>query len=111
MSAPAAPPAIRSQSPAGLASDLAGRLRTAAAAGRTAEVAALLDQGAAVDAADAEGDTALMKSIRGNHPAVAAVLRRHGASLDRRNRAGKSARDLAAAKGDAELNQAIGLGP
>jgi hypothetical protein len=89
----------------------AERLRAAAAAGRTAEVEALLDEGAPVDAADADGDTALMESIRADHPAAAAALRRHGASLDRQNRAGESARDMATTKGDAELNQAIGLGP
>jgi len=112
MAAPsAARPPSRAQSPAGAPSDLAARLRAAAAAGRTADVAALLEQGAPIDAADADGDTALMKSIRANHPAAAAVLRRHGASLDRRNHAGKSARDLAAARGDAELDQALGLGP
>jgi ankyrin repeat protein len=71
----------------------------------------LLDQGISVDAADGDGDTALMASIRADHPAVAAILRRHGARLDRRNRAGESARDMAAAKHDARLNQALGLGP
>jgi hypothetical protein len=50
-------------------------------------------------------------SVRADHPAAAALLRRHGASLDHRNRAGESARDMAAERGDAALNQAIGLGP
>jgi hypothetical protein len=52
-----------------------------------------------------------MESIQADHPAAAALLRRHGASLDRKNHAGERARDMAAAKGDAELNKAIGLSP
>ena len=39
------------------------------------------------------------------------LLRRHGASLDRRNNAGETARDMAAAQGDDALNQALGLAP
>jgi hypothetical protein len=86
-----------------------GRLRDAAAAGRTAEVATLLASGVPVDAVDDEGETALMKSIRAVQPAAAALLRRHGASLERENRAGESARDLARALDDPELNSALGL--
>jgi len=52
-----------------------------------------------------------MESIQADHPAAAALLRSHGASLDRKDRAGESARDMAGAKGDATLNQALGLGP
>ena len=91
--------------------DQAARLRAAAAAGRTAEVESLLGQGVPVDVPDADGDTALIKSVRADHPAAAASLRRHGASLDHANNAGESARDIARAKGDAALDQAIGLGP
>jgi ankyrin repeat protein len=86
-------------------------LRAAAADGQAAQVEALLGQGVPADSPDASGETALMQSVRADHPAVAALLIRHGASLDRTNRAGQSARDLAAAKGDAVLNQALGLGP
>ncbi len=94
------------------APDPAARLRAAAAAaGRTAELAALLDQGVAADAPDAAGDTALMKSVRADRPAAAALLRRHGASLDRRNQAGESARDLAAGKADPALDRALGISP
>ena len=112
----AAPPAAafsagRLQSPTRAAPDLPARLRAAAAAGRTEEVKALLDQGVPVDAPDAEGDTALMRSIEADQPAAAALLRRRGANLDHKNHAGESARDIATAKGDAELNQALGLGP
>ena len=64
-----------------------------------------------VDAAAANGRTPLMESIEADRPAIAALLRRHGASLDQRDQAGKSARDMAAAKGDAALNQALGLAP
>jgi hypothetical protein len=112
MQAPAAGFAAQTgaQALAGLSPDAAARLRAAAAAGRTAELDALLAQGVAVDATDAAGETALMKSIQADQPAAAAVLRRHGASLDRKDHAGESARDMATAKGDATLNQAIGLG-
>jgi hypothetical protein len=100
-----------SESTAATPSDQAERLRAAAAAGRTAEVETLLGQGAPVDAPDAAGDTALIKSLQADHPAAAAALRRHGASLDHKNLAGKSARDIVTTKGDPELNQAVGLGP
>jgi hypothetical protein len=91
--------------------DQATRLREAAEAGQTAEVESLLDQGAPVDAPDAEGNTALIKSVQADHPAAAAALSRHGASLDHKNHAGESARDIAAAKEDAALNEALGLAP
>ncbi|HEY3887956.1 MAG TPA: ankyrin repeat domain-containing protein [Caulobacteraceae bacterium] len=106
----AAPPTAASRF-AAAPSDQAAKLRAAAAAGRTTEVEALLAQGVPVDAADGEGDTALMDSIQAGHPATAARLRRHGASLDRKNDAGESARDMATAKGDAALDQALGLSP
>lgn len=88
----------------------AARLGAAAGAGRIADVQTLLLQGVPVDAPDETGATALMRSIQADRPAVAALLLRYGASLDRTNKAGKSARVMAATKGDAELNQAIGLG-
>jgi DNA polymerase-3 subunit gamma/tau len=116
MSSPAlaAPPATSANgyaSSAGAAADQSARLRAAAAAGRTSDIEALLDQGVPVDVPDAGGDTALMISIQANHPAAAALLRRHGASLDHRNRAGENARDLVAESGDAALEGAIGLPP
>jgi hypothetical protein len=91
--------------------DPGASLRAAAAAGRTADVQALLDEGVPVDAADANGDTALMKSVQADHPAAAAALRRHGANPDRKNHAGESARDMAAGKRDAALGEAIGTAP
>lgn len=87
------------------------RLHAAAAAGRTAEIEALLAQGVPVDAPNADGTTALMTSIRADQPAAAAVLRRHGASLDQKDGAGMSARDMATVKNDPALNQAIGVAP
>jgi hypothetical protein len=91
--------------------DPAARLRAAAAAGRTEELAALLADGVPVDAPDADGETALMRSIRADRPAAAALLRRRGASLDRENHAGDSARDMARMIDDPELDQALGLAP
>jgi ankyrin repeat protein len=87
------------------------RLRTAAAAGRTVEVQQLLDRQIPVDAADANGETALMKSIRADQPATATLLMRHGAGLDKKNNAGLSARDLATQINDPALNRALGLQP
>ena len=89
--------------------DPAVRLRAAAAGGRTEDMEALLAQGVAVDAADADGTTALMKSIQADHPAAAALLRRHGASLDRKDHEGVTARDMARTMADPELDQALGL--
>ena len=114
---PASPPASRSarvaspmaQSPA-VAADRTAGIHAAAAAGRLDELTALLAQGTPVDAPDSDGETALMKSIQANRPAAAALLRRHGASLDRTNRAGVSARDMATSIDDPELNRALDLG-
>lgn len=89
---------------------LAERLRAAAAEGRTSEMAALLAKGIPIDAPDDDGETALMRAIQADQPTAAAFLRRRGASLDRKNDAGVSARDMATAIGDAELNRALGLG-
>jgi hypothetical protein len=85
------------------------RLREAAAAGRSADIEALLAEGVPVDSPDDEGETALMKSIEAGQSGAAGLLRRHGASLDQKNRAGLSARDMAAKKDDAELDEALGL--
>ena len=74
--------------------DLSAALRAAAMSGRVEELKTLLNRGAEVDAADQDGDTALMKSIQAGRSSAAALLRQHGASLDRRNAAGVSARDM-----------------
>lgn len=106
MAAPVGPEASKSVPIAG-----AARLGIAAAAGLTAELDALLGQGVPVDAPDANGNTALMRSVQADQPAAAALLRRHGASLDRKNHAGLTARDMAAAKADPVLSEALGLAP
>lgn len=109
--APAAAKAASGARDAAVPADGAARLRAAAGAGRISELTALLNQGAPVDAADDDGETALMKAVQANHPAAAALLRRRGADLDRKNRAGASARDMATAIGDAALDRALGLVP
>jgi len=87
------------------------RLRAAATAGRVSELTALLEEGVLVDAADEVGDTALIKAVRANRPAAAALLQRYGADLDLENRQGESARDIAASIGDPELTRALSLAP
>jgi hypothetical protein len=113
--APSPPPpgaALDGKRMAALASpELGARLGAASAEGRTSDVKALLADGAPVDAPDDHGDTALMRSVRADKPAVAALLLRHGASLDRKNHAGVSARDMAKLVGDEKLNRALGLIP
>lgn len=99
------------QAPRAAPEDLGVRLRAAAATGRVAEIGALLDQGAAVDAPDEEGETPLMKAVRANQPEAAALLRRRGASLELRNRAGQTAQDLAGPSGSPTLDRALGLTP
>jgi len=86
-------------------------LHAAAGAGRAAEVQDLLDRHVPVDSADANGETALMKSVRADQPATAALLIRYGASLDKKNNAGVSARDLAKQVNDPALKRALGLQP
>lgn len=85
------------------------RLRRAAAHGDLAGLNAALAQGVPVDAQDSNGETALMKAIRGRRPDAAALLIRHGASLDRENRAGVSAREMAQTLGDSKMDRALGL--
>ncbi len=89
--------------------DLSQALREAAARGDRAEVTRLLDAGAPIDAADPAGVTALMKSVQANHPATAVLLVRRGASTDRTNRAGVSARDMAATLDDPRMKRALGI--
>jgi hypothetical protein len=91
--------------------DAAASLRVAASAGRSPDIENLLAQGVPVDAPDEAGETALMKAVEAGQRDAAALLRRHGASLDLKNRAGVSARDLADRKGDPELDKALGLTP
>lgn len=108
---PAAPPAVISAPLRSRMLDEPSRLRDDAAAGRIADIEALLARGAPVDAADENGETALMKSIQAGQREAAALLRRHGASLDLKDRAGVSARDMATQKNDPALDQALGISP
>lgn len=87
------------------------RLHAAAAAGRLAELRTLLAQGIAVDAPDTNGETALMKAIQAHQPAAAALLVGEGASLDRVNREGVSAREMAGSVDDPNLDRALGIEP
>jgi hypothetical protein len=87
------------------------RLAAAAIAGNTTEIRRLTEIGVPIDVTDNTGETALMKAVRANRPAAVALLRRAGADLDHRNRAGVSARDLAAAMGDQSMNRALGIEP
>ncbi len=100
---------VRATAAARSPADMGRVLREVAARGRARDVERLLDRGAPIDAADEAGETALMKAIQARKPAIAGLLLRRGASLDVKNRAGVSARDMARAVGDAELNAALGL--
>jgi hypothetical protein len=91
------------------AGEQAEKLRDAAAAGRTRELSVLLARDVPIDAADDDGETALMKSIQARQLDAAALLRRRGASLDLKNHEGRSARDMAADLADPKLNRALGL--
>ena len=58
-------------------------------------VTLLLDRGAAIDAADDRGRTALMTATSLGHDEVAALLLHRGAKADLRDKQGKTAADLA----------------
>jgi hypothetical protein len=90
---------------------MAARLRLDAQIGRTDDIEATLAQGVPVDAMEPGGETALMISIRAGQREAAALLLRHGASLDLKTSSGVSARDIAAAKHDPELERALGITP
>lgn len=88
---------------------LAEQLRNAAAGGQSRQIAVLLSREVPIDAVDDQGETALMKAVQERQVEAAALLRRRGASLDLKNSAGRSARDMAAALGDPAMNKALGL--
>jgi ankyrin repeat protein len=89
----------------------AERLIAAAARGRVRDLRAWLTRGVPVDAADAEGNTALMAAVRARRVAAAALLLKAGADPDRPNNAGLSARDLARSLDDPDMNAALAAAP
>lgn len=78
-------------------------LLVAAEQGDVATVTVLLQHKAKVNAASAEGSTALHKAAWNGHKKVVEVLLRAGASAKVKNKAGKTALDLAKARGHKEI--------
>lgn len=88
---------------------LAQQLREAAAAGQSRQLAVLLARDVPIDAVDDDGESALMKAVQARQLDAAAFLRRRGASLDLKNREGRSVRDMAATLADPAMDKALGL--
>ena len=114
LAAPPAPPVSPDAAPITVhpalpALDEIEKLHAAAAAGDTAAIEALLAQGIPVDIPDADGQTALMKAIKADRLEAVRLLRRHGASISVKTKAGRSALDLAADKDDDALYEALGV--
>ncbi len=84
-------------------SDSAGQLRAAAARGDAVEVGRLLAAGAAIEAKDGEGQTALLLATAGGHTAAAKVLIETGASINAQARNMDTPWMLAGARGHAEI--------
>ena len=80
-------------------------LREAAVLGEAETVRALLDGGAAVDAADTKGRTALGMAVGGGHVEVARLLLDRGADVNRQTSAqfGITPLMTAAMRGDADM--------
>ena len=78
-------------------------LRTAARAGETARIAALLDAGVNADAADEQGFTPLLEATLAGCSACARLLLEHGANADRTSADGLTALAAAVAGGNAEI--------
>lgn len=74
-------------------------MRNAARRGQTAAVAALLGKGAAVDAADKNGRTALMMAAEKGHADAVKLLLERGANADARDKDGWTAYGLAVMEG------------
>ncbi len=79
-------------------------LLLAADRGRAGSVQALLAAGAKVDARNAVGDTPLICAVRHGHLDVSRLLLAAGANYRQRNERRESARELAAARHDPELD-------
>jgi ankyrin repeat protein len=89
------------------ASALAGPLHDATSAGSMQEVAALLDQGADIDARSERGETPLILAILAGHDEVAELLIEEGAALDGRNERGLTPLHAAAYSGNAEVARVL----
>lgn len=78
-----------------LAADLAPQLLSAAAAGKTAEVQALLDKGAPIESRDKSGRTPLLLAAQRGHADTVRLLLSKGAHADAREKSGFTAYGLA----------------
>ena len=85
------------------ATALAGPLHDAASAGDVGQVAALLSQGADIDARSERGETPLILAILAGHDEVAELLIEEGAAFDGRNVGGFTPLHGAAYAGDTAL--------
>lgn len=82
-------------------------LYEAAAAGNAEEVSKLLDDGADVMWADAEGTTALMKAAENGHQAVVALLLEGGAPWNQQDSEGYCAGEYATASKNQDIVELI----
>ena len=92
----------------------ASEVADAAMAGDAAEVRRLLEEGAAVDAPQADGTTALHWAVRWDDHETTGLLIRAGASLDAANHAGSTPMRLATVNGSAAMIERLldaGLDP
>jgi len=83
------------------------RLLEVAKNGRVEEVTALLEAGAAVNARDAQGRTALYLAAQGGHQATAQALLDHGADPNIKDNAGRSPLSAALANGHTGTAQSL----
>ena len=79
--------------------------------GQDALVRTLLDAGAAINARDEDGRTALMLAAMEGHLDTVAALLDAGADVEARDNDGKTAQDLATAEGQNEIVQVLGIDP
>jgi hypothetical protein len=92
--------------------DTTNILIEAARNGHLETLQSLLADGAAIDAQDSQGMTALHHAAKNGHNGAAELLIKRGARTDIRDRAGKTAADYASAGGHQEtLNAILGLTP
>lgn len=82
-------------------------LQVAAEHGRPVTVTRLVEAGADIAAADADGTSPLMRASRGGHPQTISVLARLGAPLDAQDRKGRTALMFAAWLGRAKAVEAL----